>query len=178
MKPMKRKGVLEMSSTAIAVISLILVVALGATVLQNIRTTELDRAILASQLDDRNPITVNTNNGAVNFDFPNRFNGLNPAASGVVASNSTSGTVYASGNYTTTTTSFTWTNAFANGTGVNFTYTVTYDDLGYDTNITTTGLIAVDVFADFFSIIVVVIVFAVIIGMFGMFALRGGVSRI
>ena len=43
----------------------------------------------------------------------------------------------------------------------------------YDYNITTTGLSALVTYSNFFSVIVVVVVFAVIIGLFAFFAMRG-----
>lgn len=43
----------------------------------------------------------------------------------------------------------------------------------YDFNVTTRGLSALVTYGDFFSVIVVVTVFAVIIGLFAFFTLRG-----
>ncbi len=43
----------------------------------------------------------------------------------------------------------------------------------HDYNITTAGLTALGTYSDFFSVIVVVVVFAVIIGLFAFFTLRG-----
>lgn len=43
----------------------------------------------------------------------------------------------------------------------------------YDFNISSNGLTALDTYSDFFQVIVVVVVFAVIIGLFAFFTLRG-----
>jgi hypothetical protein len=43
----------------------------------------------------------------------------------------------------------------------------------HDYNITTAGLSSLNTYSDFFSVIVVVVVFAVIIGLFAFFTLRG-----
>jgi len=173
---MNRKGqaVGDLSSGAIAIILLILTVTIGATILQTTQNTQLARSTATGQLDDGNPYTVNESRGAINFDLPNRFNGLNGAISSAVATNSSNGVVYQGGNYTISGNTFDWTSATGNLTAINWSYSVTFDVLNQDYNVTRGGLSALNTFSDFFSVIVVVVVFAVIIGLFAFVTLRRG----
>lgn len=166
-----------MIGSAVSIIILFIVVIMGATSIQRIRTNELTSASTASQLDTNNPSRLNTssNGGVINFAYPAQFTAnLNPRASSIVVSNSTTGVVYEAENYTSTAQNITWTAAFANQTLANISFTVTIDQLNYDYNISTRGLAGLVTYADFFSVIVVVIVFAIIIGLFVAFAGRPG----
>ena len=166
---MQKKGQgsgMGLAASAIAIVTLIIMVILGANITQTIRdNVQLTRTNVIEQVDDGSPITVNTSMCAINLDFPARFDGLNPAASGLVFANAT-GVVYQSGNYTSTASTFTWTSATGNNTALQLNYTVGYDVQNYDYNVSTQGLASLVTYSNFFAVIIITVVFAVIIGMF------------
>jgi hypothetical protein len=176
----KGQGVENLSSSAVAVLALIIIVAIGATVLQSVQTTQKAYATDLNVTDTANPYTVNTTLGQVSLaTLSTKYTGLHPSVTALTAFNATSGAQLAGTLFTANITnpaalSFSWTSALNNMTATNFSYTVTYDKLNYDYNVTTQGLSALVNYGNFFNVIVVVIVFAVIIGLFAFFTMRRG----
>lgn len=169
----------KLTEGAVTVLVLILVVAVGATVLQTIRGTQAATTNAVGVNDTNNPITLDTDDGNVTFGIPGIY--VNPTLSSFVVVNATNGSqIYDSGNYTINAdnTAFSWDTATANETTVNWSFAVNFDVLNQDFNVTTAGLSALVTYSDFFTVIVVILVFAVIIGLFAFFTLRGRGSSI
>jgi hypothetical protein len=168
-----RKGIAlaDAAPSAIAIMALILVVSIGSTVLQETRDTQYD---LTTYVDARQNITVDTSAGEQAWTFVSGSD-TDAAAqtTGVYAVNATNvSQAYDSSNFTATSTGVTWLDAIANETSVEFRFNYTYNDDTYASNISDTGMGPLGTYSDFFPVIVVVIVFAIIIGMF--FLMFGG----
>ncbi len=167
MKSKKGQALGGLPTGAIAILILIIVVAIGATALQSIRDTQLDTgtasAIESYTVDNTTAETL-TNARCID--------------TSVVIINATNGSqTFASGNYTVacsaSASTITWDTGTGNNSAVNASYNYNIDVFPEDYNITTAGLTSLGTYSDFFTVIVVIIVFAVIIGLFAIFATRG-----
>jgi len=159
-----------LSASAIAIIVLVITVAIGATIVTTIGDSGVGKGT-ATQATNNN-ITVNESVGEQAFTFASGLE--SPTASAVVAFNATlASQIYTSGNYTTTGSGVNWATALANGTSVSFNFTTSYSTRSVAFNITVKGTDALKTYSDFFSTIVIILVFVVIIGLLAFFGASG-----
>jgi hypothetical protein len=168
---MPERHIHEMSAVAIGILVLIITVAIGATVVQNIQTTQISRATDVNVSDGGNPYTI-TVNSSVALSLGSKYAGLNPVISYVQAKNSTNGLEISSTNWTTVNTypqSFNFTGPRYAAATINWSYSVTYYTPGYDFNVSAQGLGALSNYSSFFQVIVVVVIFSVLLGIFAIY---------
>lgn len=152
---------------AVAVILLVIIVGVGATVVDGVRDT---------QTLSINTVTVT--NESVAAAVAGRNYALTGAASygnynnvSVVVANATQNPISIL-NYTFYDTNGSITVQWS-GSIFNVTYQWEYASGNADYNISSAGLVALITYSNFFTVIVVTLVFAAIIGLFALFAVRG-----
>jgi hypothetical protein len=169
---MPEDNITMLSGSAIAIITLIIVITVGATALQSIQNTQEDDISAFNVTDTNNPITANTSAGFRAIGISGQY-APNPLISTAQVRNATNGNLIPSTNYTISGNTIAWLDKSFNSTPYkyNLSFTVTWDILNEDYNATTAGLSSLKTYSDFFSVIVVVLVFAAIIGFFALYTL-------
>lgn len=155
---------------AIAVILLVLVVAIGATVLQGVRDTQVDSnpVITGTVVNETLAAAVSGRNYVLD-DAPSYSRHLNVS---VTVQNATSNPNVLIANYSFLAANKSITVLWTGGQ-FNVSYTYEFDSVNADVNISSAGLSALITYSNFFTVIVVTLVFAAIIGLFVLFAARG-----
>ncbi len=173
-RKLKGQALGGLSESAIAVIILVLVVSIGATILQTISTTQTGSLTTSNQTGGNSPFNITNNTALANFSIPAGFLDPTIVSGTITIRNVSSGDEIGALNFTLNgVIGFNLTDQSGyTGQQLDVLYDISSTRENADLNITRTGLGALQTYADFFSVIVVVIVFAVIIGLFALFTTR------
>jgi len=169
MKNKKAQTIAGLPSNVIALVVAIIILVLGIVIIQEIRDVDMVQTAESASFVNETLTTVTETGETLDC-------GSYPAgACGTVGTvtNTTSGDVISSGNYTQTNCDLAFTGADTqwNNTNWNVTYGCTYGGVSWTS--ANTSLVAVGTFSDFIPIIVIALAAAIVIGLIiGGFAMR------